>query len=148
MEYQLRERYPTTLEDMQNNAISVEDNLLAKKSKIKVEKIFTIKEEPTTSSDAKFDTLDKTREKMIEKISLTNWVATREPYIGPQIRNPNFRRQPRMQNKPREKKGPEQSQRQVRPPFQQNYAEDQDEEDENLPEDQILFFGDGRKMCI
>ena len=56
MAYQLRERDPTTLEDMQKNAVSVEENLLAKRARIKTEKKVTIKEE-ASPSDAKEDNL-------------------------------------------------------------------------------------------
>lgn len=38
MAYQIRERNPMKLEDMQNNAVSVEANMLEKKSKMKAEK--------------------------------------------------------------------------------------------------------------
>ncbi len=43
MTYELRERDPTTLEEMQANALKVKANLLAKKSKLKVERTVTIK---------------------------------------------------------------------------------------------------------
>jgi len=42
-------------------------------------------------------------------------------------------------------KGLEQSQQQVRPPFQQKYAQDEDEKDDKLPKYQILHFGDGQQ---
>lgn len=93
MAYQLRERNPTTLEDMQKNVVIVEANLLAKKSKLKIEKRVTIKEEPSTSSDIKLDTLVKTMEKMMEKMTLLDKAVAREPQGGPHIRNLNFRRQ-------------------------------------------------------
>ena len=49
MAYQLRERDPITLEDMQKIAVSVEANLLAKRARARAEKKVTIKEEPSTS---------------------------------------------------------------------------------------------------
>lgn len=49
MAYQLRERYPVTLEDMQKIAVSVEANLLAKRARKKAKKKVTIKEEVFTS---------------------------------------------------------------------------------------------------
>ena len=49
MAYQLRERDPATLEDMQKIAVSVEANLLAKRARTKGEKKVTIKEEVSTS---------------------------------------------------------------------------------------------------
>jgi hypothetical protein len=50
MSYQLRERNSTTLADMQNSAISVEANLLAKRARQRTERRVTIKEEPSTST--------------------------------------------------------------------------------------------------
>jgi len=54
MAYQLRKRDPTTVEDMQNNEVSVEANLMAKRARMKTEKKVTIKEE-AYSSDVKAD---------------------------------------------------------------------------------------------
>lgn len=48
MAYQLRERDPTTLEEIKANALKVEANLLAKKEKLKAERRATIKEEPSS----------------------------------------------------------------------------------------------------
>lgn len=75
MAYHLRERNSTKLEDMKNNAVHVEANLLAKKLNLKSKKRFIIKEDPATSSDAKFKKLVKTMEKMMEKISLAIWTT-------------------------------------------------------------------------
>lgn len=75
MAYQIRERDPTTLEEMQWNAISVEANFLIKKSKSKperVEKIVVFREEPGSSSNEKLDSLIKTMERMMDKISITD----------------------------------------------------------------------------
>lgn len=52
MAYHLPERDPTTLEDIQKNVVSVEENLLAKRARMKIEKKVTIKEE-ASSSDVK-----------------------------------------------------------------------------------------------
>lgn len=86
MVYHLRERDPATLEEMKRNAISVEANLLIKKSKIKSEKPekkVTIKEESSSSSEVKLDTLNKTMERMIDRMT----IADRK--VEPSIRNPN-----------------------------------------------------------
>ena len=45
MAYQLRERDPSSLEDMQKIAVNVEANLLAKRARPRAEKRVTIKEE-------------------------------------------------------------------------------------------------------
>ena len=53
---------------MQGNEVSVEANLIVKKSKIKTEKRVTINEEKFTSSQRNLDTLIKTMEKIMEKL--------------------------------------------------------------------------------
>ena len=58
MSYQLRERKPPTLEQIQSDAVSVEANLLTKRARMRNERRVTIKEEPSTS-DVKIDTLAK-----------------------------------------------------------------------------------------
>jgi len=75
MAYQLRERDPTTLEEMQRNAINVEANFLIKKSKSKLEratKKVVYKEEIASSFDAKLDNLIKAMERMMDRISITH----------------------------------------------------------------------------
>ena len=54
--YQLRERNPETLEQMQINVVSVEANLLAKKARLRNERRVAIKQE-TSTSDFKIDQL-------------------------------------------------------------------------------------------
>lgn len=105
MAYQLRERNLATLEDMQNNFVSLEANLLAEKSKLKTKIMVTIKEETSTSSDVKLDTLVKTMDNMMERMTLGDRAIAREPQGGPQIKNPNFRRH-QIQIKQREKRNP------------------------------------------
>ena len=65
----------------------MEANLIIKKSKIKTEKRVTIKEEISTSSEGKLDTLIKTMENMMDNMSIDDQQAE------PSIRNPNFRGQ-------------------------------------------------------
>lgn len=87
--YQLRERDPTTLEEMKENSLKVEDHLLAKQAKLKYEKRVTIKEEASSSSsiDYKIDSLLRKMEKMIDRISITDRAPPRENQTG-KIRNP------------------------------------------------------------
>lgn len=69
------ERDPATLEEMQQNAVSVEANLLIKKSKSKPESTenkVVFKEESSSSLDVKLDTLIKTMERMMDRISITD----------------------------------------------------------------------------
>ena len=81
---------PTTLKDMQNNAVSVEANLMIKKSQLKHEKLekrVTIKEEPSTSTNLKLHALIKTMDRMV------NLMINSTRYLEPQVRNPNLRNQ-------------------------------------------------------
>ena len=67
MAYQLRERDAYTLEKMQLDVVSVEINILAKKTRLRNERRVTIKEE-NSNSDAKIYSLAKTLERMMDKI--------------------------------------------------------------------------------
>ena len=78
--YQLREREPATMEDMQKIAVSVEANLLSRRARAKEEKKTTMKEESSS-----MDQLLKRVEHMLERVKLDR--------LEPQVRNPNFRGQ-------------------------------------------------------
>ena len=81
MTYQLRERDPTTLEEMQRGAISVEANLTEKRARVRSEKKFTYQDETmpsTSSSDSKIDNLVRTMERMMEKINLSERTPPRD----------------------------------------------------------------------
>lgn len=69
MSYQLRERNPETLEQMQSNTVSVEDNLLARKSWMRNEKKVVFKEEASTS-DGKVDVLAKSLERIMDRLDI------------------------------------------------------------------------------
>ena len=84
MAYQLRERSPTTLEEMQKIAVSVEANLNARRARMRAEKKVAIKEEVST-----LDQILRRMEKMFERLTLDK--------PEPQIRNPNFRGQQQLQ---------------------------------------------------
>jgi hypothetical protein len=144
MSYQLRERNPATLEEMQKCVVSVEANLLAKRARQRTERRVTIKEEPSTSTvDAKIDSLVRTMERMMEILEITDRNPPRENQPGPQIRNPNFRRNPpqirqREPREQREQRGPDQ---QIRPPFQENYVDEGEETIEGLDDVHINLMG-------
>jgi hypothetical protein len=144
MSYQLRERNSTTLEDMQKSAISVEANLLAKRARQRTERRVTIKEEPSTStSDSKLDSLAREMERMMERLTVSERNPPRENPPAPQIWNPNFRRNPpqirqRDPRDQREQRGPDQ---QIRPPLQENYADEGDEVIEELEDTHINLMG-------
>ena len=78
MAYQLRERDPATLEDMQKIAVSVEANLLAKRARVKAKKKVTIKDEASSS-----DHLLRKIDKMFDRLTIAD-----KPKA--QVRNPNF----------------------------------------------------------
>lgn len=94
----LRERKSTSLDNMMNDAIEVEVNLMASskmKQKIDLERK-KIKDEiqasSSHSSDARFDSMMKNMEKIMERLVVGDRpMATQQ--VEPQIRNPNFRRQ-------------------------------------------------------
>jgi hypothetical protein len=93
----LREKRYTTLDDMMNYAIEVEENL-KESGKIKYNPETDMKNaqeeaQPSTSqsSYAKFDLMVKTMEKLVENLSLDNKPTTRDQ-IKLQLKNPNFRR--------------------------------------------------------
>ena len=113
---------------MQNIAVSVEANFLAKRARMISEIRVTIKQE-TSTSDRKIDSLAKAMEKMMDRLESME----RKPHWdnqqkGPQIRNPNFRKNTNT-GKSREST-PDQT---IRPHFQENYAESyhQNEDDED-----------------
>ena len=102
MAYQLRETDPTTLEDVQKIAISVEANLLAKRARTRAEKRVIVKEE-ASPSDSKMDTLIRTVENMVYQLTISY-------RHEPQIRNPNFRgQQPQFIIKQREQRAQDQA---------------------------------------
>jgi hypothetical protein len=95
MSYQLRERNAATLEDMQKSAISVEANLLAKRARQRSERRVTIKEEPSKSTtDSRLDSLTRAVELMMEVITVSDKNPPRDNAPSPEVRNPNFRRNP------------------------------------------------------
>lgn len=150
MAYQLRERYPTTLEDMQNNAVRVEANLMIKKSQLKhkkPKKRVTIKEEPSSSTNLKLDSLMITMERMADQMIKSD--RSQEP----QVRNPNFRnrQQPQYRIKQREQKDFEAStsQQPIQTPLQQSYAQGEyDDETYPIIEENHLFREDHHPIFL
>ena len=134
MSYQLRERNPPTLEQKQRDVVSVEANFFAKRARMRNEKRVTIKEQPATS-DVKINSLAKSLEKLMDKLENMERKPQWENQQGPQIRNPNFRKNP---NTGKSREGT--LDQQIRPPFQENYAEvsQQLEEDQDT---QINLMG-------
>jgi len=108
MAYQLRERDPPTLEDMQKIAESVEENLLAKRARTKTKTKVTIKEEASS-----LDHLLRKIEKMFDRLTIADKPKT-------QIINLDFygQQQPQFKIKQREQREQDQSaQKQVKTPL-------------------------------
>jgi hypothetical protein len=144
MSYQLRERNSAMLEDMQKSAVSVEANLLARRTRQRNERRVTIKEEPSTStSDTKIDSLVRTMERMMEKLQINDRNSPRENQPAPQIQNPNFRRNPPQirQREPRDQMEQRGHDQQIRPPLQENYADEGEEVIEELDVIHIKLVG-------
>jgi hypothetical protein len=153
MSYQLRERDATTLEDMQKCAISVEANLLAKRSRQRNERRVTIKEEPSMSnSDYKIDTVVKSLALLLERSNISDRNTLRDDTPAPQIRNPNFRRNlpqirqrdprdQRDQRDPSDQREPRGLDLPIRPPLQENYVDDGEEVVEELEDTHINLMG-------
>lgn len=138
MEYQLRERDLTTLEEMKANVIKVEANILAKKAKLKYECRVTIKQEPSTYVlDHKIDNLVRVVNQMMQRVNINEQTQLRENQNAPRNRNQNFGRNV-PQIKQREQKGSDQ---QVRPPFQENYKDDEGNIVKNLDDNKINLMG-------
>jgi hypothetical protein len=107
MSYQLGERNSTTLEDIQKNVVSVEENILARRPRQRTERRVTIKEEPSTStSNDQLDSIVRTMERQMERLEITDRNPPRENQPDPQIQNPNFRRNPPQlrQREPRDQR--------------------------------------------
>ena len=96
MAYQLRERDPLTLEDMQKGALAVEVNLIEKRARMRNEKKVSFREEtaPSTCSSK----MERMMEEMMKKVSILERAQSRENQSAPQNRNQsqnqnqNFRR--------------------------------------------------------
>jgi hypothetical protein len=81
MAFQLRERNTTTLKEMQDSAISVEANLLIKRSKIKAEEREKIAKEQLKSSEAKLDILASTMKEMMQKVIMGNELVVQGNHV-------------------------------------------------------------------
>jgi len=122
MAYQIRERNPPTLEEMQSVAVSVEANLLAKRARVRNEKRGTTKDE-ASPFDIKIDSLAKSMERLMDRIDNKERKPQWDNQQAPLVRNLNFRKN---QNQNIRKNGLNQN---IRLPFQENYVETSHPED-------------------
>lgn len=110
MAYQLRERAPQTLANMQTIAVSVEANLIAKRNRTRTERKTTFKEEPS-GMDQKLDAIISGMQRLGDRVDSVERKSSWEAPQNNPIRNPNFRRN---QNPHVGRASPEQD---IRPPF-------------------------------
>lgn len=116
MAFQLRERNPPTLEDMQSIAVSIEANLLSKRAMARSESRIPLKEE-SSSFEQKLDAIIKGIDRLGDRVET---IERKSPWDNQQTntgRNPNFKKN---QNQNTGKNGPDQN---IRIPFQKNYVE-------------------------
>ena len=125
----LRERKPPDLSTMMKNAVEVEANVLAGKKHRQDTCRGREENQPSTSTstDAKFDMVLERMNLMLDRLALDNRQHPREQN-DPHIRNPNFRRPPAQQNRPRENRNPEENIQVIRAAFVENYVEGETEE--------------------
>jgi len=91
MAYQLRERAPATLADMQNITVSVEANLIAKRNRARAEKRTTFKEEPSALKQ-KLDAIIKGINGLGDRVETIEIKLSWEGQQSNTVRNPNFRK--------------------------------------------------------
>ena len=116
MAYQLRERAPQSLAEMQDVAVSVEANLIAKRNRTRTERRTTFKEEPS-AFDQKLDAIISGIHRLGDRVDNVERKTSWEGQQPNAIRNPNFRK---TQNTNVGRASPDHD---IRPPFQENYAE-------------------------
>jgi hypothetical protein len=81
MEFHLRKRNTTTLEEMKKSEIGVEDNLLIKKSKLKEEEKENKEKEHLTSSKVKLDILASTMKEMMQNIIMRDELFVQKHHV-------------------------------------------------------------------
>ena len=144
MTYQLRDKDPPTLEEMQKVAISVEFNLAEKRAKTRSERKVTYKEKVAPlvpSLDPRIDDLVRSMEKMWEKISEQTPLRDNQPNPQNRNQNQNFRRE-QPQNKPRE------TDQQIRPPFNENYVDEDERDTEPIDKNHLNLIGSDNKSEV
>jgi len=116
MAYKLKERAPNILAEMKNVAVTVEANLIAKRNRAKAERRTTFKEEPL-ALDQKLDAIINGMHRLGDRVENVEKKPTWDGQQNNTVRNLNFRRN---QNP---NAGRVSLDRQIRPPFEENYTE-------------------------
>ena len=101
---------------MQNVAVSVEANLIAKINRARTERRTTFKEEPS-ALDQKLDAIISGMHRLGDRVESVERKSSWEGQQPNTIRNPNFRKN---QTTNAGRASPDHD---IRPPFQENYAE-------------------------
>lgn len=91
MAFQLRERNPPTLEDIQSVVVSVEANLLAKRARVRNERKGFVKDE-ASPSDLKIYVLAKSMEKLMDRRENMERKPQWDNQQAPRVKNPKFRK--------------------------------------------------------
>ena len=126
---------------MQRGEVSVEANLIAKRARMKNEKRVTYREEVVPSTyDTKIYNLLKIMERMMERIKMNERAYPRENQTTPENRNQNQNQNQKFRRNPPQirQRGPDQ---QIKPPFQENYADEDEGVIEELEKSQINLIG-------
>jgi len=116
MAYQLKEKAPNNLAKMQNVAVTVEANLIAKRNRARTKRRTTFKEEPS-ALDKKLDAIINGMHRLGDRVESVERKSSWEGQQPNTIRNPNFRKN---QNPNVGRASPYHD---IRPPFQENYTE-------------------------
>jgi len=110
MAYQLRERAPQSLAEMQNVVVSVEANLISKRNRVKAERRTTFKEEPS-ALDQNLDAIISGMHRLGDRVENVDRKSTWDAQQNNAVRNPNFRKN---QNTNVGRESPDHD---IRPPF-------------------------------
>ena len=144
MTYHLRDKDPPTLEEMQQIAIKADANLAEKRARTRSERKVTYWDEVSTSApslDPRIHDLARSMAKMWEKINENTPLRDNQPNPQNRNQNQNFRRD-KSQNKPRE------NDQQIRPPFNENYVEEDDRDTEPIDENHLNLIGSNNESEV
>ena len=95
------------------------------------------------TTDSRLYSLTREMELMMERVTVSDRNPPRDNAPAPQVRNPNFRRNPPQirQRDPRDQREQRGLDQQIRPPLQENYADEGGEVIEELEDTHINLMG-------
>jgi len=91
MAYQLKERAPNSLAEMQNVAVTLEANLIAKRNRAITERKTKFKEEPL-AIDQKLDALINGMHRLVDRVDKIERKSSWDRQQNNEVRNQNFRK--------------------------------------------------------